>query len=525
MISKETAMKTTDGITSEEKSLTKPVDQKIQHIEETKGIAENEDHLLHESHLKIAIIGNVDSGKSTLVGVLTKGLFDDGRGAARSRVFNYRHEAENGRTSSIAQEIMGFNEKGEQVLPDRFNPNKNKYWAEVVKKSSKIVTMVDLCGHEKYLKTTMFGLTGLVPDYTMIIVGANMGLSRMTKEHLGITLALKIPFFVVLTKIDMCPETKFTETLDTLLTLLKHDNVKRRPIQIKSSDDIKICAEGIASNCICPIFTCSSVTGEGVPELVSFISMINNRDKTNKLLRTPKDPIQFDINENFLVSGVGIVVSGLVKSGTIKLNSQVLLGPDRANTFKPVVVKSIHVNRVPAEEAIAGEFACLAIRPTNKKETLSRDEFRKGMVILDGGSKPESIWEFDAEVLILHHATTVQPNYQAVGHCGVIRQAVKIVGMAKELMRTGDKGQVRFRFMYNSEYLRPGYPLLLREGRTKILGLVSKVYPGTTNEEQLLLKPTVTEKKSKEISKETVTNKQEVPIKQEIKVSKQEVVK
>lgn len=37
------------------------------------------------------MIGNVDSGKSTLVGVLTKGLLDDGRGAARSRVFNYKH--------------------------------------------------------------------------------------------------------------------------------------------------------------------------------------------------------------------------------------------------------------------------------------------------------------------------------------------------------------------------------------------------------------------------------------------------
>lgn len=34
-------------------------------------------------HSKLAIIGNVDSGKSTLVGVLTKGILDDGRGGAR----------------------------------------------------------------------------------------------------------------------------------------------------------------------------------------------------------------------------------------------------------------------------------------------------------------------------------------------------------------------------------------------------------------------------------------------------------
>lgn len=55
-----------------------------------------------ENDVRIAIIGNVDSGKSTLVGVLTKGIMDDGRGSARKAVFNFLHEANNGRTSSIA---------------------------------------------------------------------------------------------------------------------------------------------------------------------------------------------------------------------------------------------------------------------------------------------------------------------------------------------------------------------------------------------------------------------------------------
>ncbi len=63
-----------------------------------------------ENDIRIAVIGNVDSGKSTLVGVLTKCIMDDGRGAARTKVFNYSHEAANGRTSSIGQEIMGFSE-------------------------------------------------------------------------------------------------------------------------------------------------------------------------------------------------------------------------------------------------------------------------------------------------------------------------------------------------------------------------------------------------------------------------------
>ena len=58
------------------------------------------------------MIGNVDSGKSTLVGVLSKGELDDGRGKARERVMNYPHEKKEGRTSSIGHEIMGFDANG-----------------------------------------------------------------------------------------------------------------------------------------------------------------------------------------------------------------------------------------------------------------------------------------------------------------------------------------------------------------------------------------------------------------------------
>jgi GTPase len=45
-----------------------------------------------ENDTRIAVIGNVDSGKSTLVGVLTKSIMDDGRGSARKQVFNFSHE-------------------------------------------------------------------------------------------------------------------------------------------------------------------------------------------------------------------------------------------------------------------------------------------------------------------------------------------------------------------------------------------------------------------------------------------------
>jgi GTPase len=48
--------------------------------------------------------------------------------------------------------------------------------AEYIARSSKVVTLVDLAGHERYFKTTAYGLTGHMPDYACLIVGANAGL-------------------------------------------------------------------------------------------------------------------------------------------------------------------------------------------------------------------------------------------------------------------------------------------------------------------------------------------------------------
>jgi elongation factor 1-alpha len=48
-----------------------------------------------------------------------------------------------------------------------------------------------------------------------------MGVSRMTKEHLGISLALKVPIFIVITKIDIAPASVYEETKTTLIKILK----------------------------------------------------------------------------------------------------------------------------------------------------------------------------------------------------------------------------------------------------------------------------------------------------------------
>ena len=493
-----------------------------------------------DNYIRVAVVGNVDSGKSTLTSVLTKSILDDGRGSARLRVFNYDHEAKNGRTSSIANEIMGFDETGNQILPDHFVSNKNKYWSEVMSKTKKVVSLIDLCGHEKYLKTTMLGMVGMVPDYVMIVVGANLGLSKMTKEHLGIALALGIPFFIVLTKVDMVAEEVVKQTIGQLTKLLHSGVVNKKAIVVdydvpmptspkpdllkldETSKDnpststiplikeksvltvdkkhdapekmhhfnkltereeelIQKIVKMIKSENICPIFPVSSVQGFGFPQLRRFLSFLKSRNLESHRFGKPTDEIQFDIHDQFIVNGVGLVVSGLMKAGTAKIGQQLILGPDKQNNYRPVSIKSVHFNRIQVDAAVPGQFCTFALKSMKKKEELDKKDFRKGIVLLDIAKMPKYAMGFMAEISVLHHATTIKAGYECVMHCGVIRQSVHIIKMDKELLRTGDTGKILFRFMYNEEYLQTDAPFLLREGRTKILGYIKKIY--STKEE------------------------------------------
>ena len=61
--------------------------------------------------VRIAIVGNVDSGKSTLIGVLTGGDLDNGRGSARARIFVHRHEANSSIFSTNYTISRGSNSK------------------------------------------------------------------------------------------------------------------------------------------------------------------------------------------------------------------------------------------------------------------------------------------------------------------------------------------------------------------------------------------------------------------------------
>lgn len=117
--------------------------------------------------LRVCVLGSADVGKSTLLGVLTQGQLDNGRGRARLNMFRHLHEIQSGRTSSISHELFGFDSEGNVI-----DYTKCASAEEICENSTKLITFIDLAGHQKYLKTTITGLTGYSPHYVMLVVSS-----------------------------------------------------------------------------------------------------------------------------------------------------------------------------------------------------------------------------------------------------------------------------------------------------------------------------------------------------------------
>ncbi|KAI8611271.1 P-loop containing nucleoside triphosphate hydrolase protein [Chytriomyces sp. MP71] len=422
------------------------------------------------NELRVAVVGNVDAGKSTLLGVLTKNVLDDGRGKARVNLFKHKHEIETGRTSSVGLEIMGFTSKGAIITSELMHgPQGAKQkitWDDICVNASKVISFFDLAGHEKYLKTTVFGMTGCSPDFVMLMIGANAGIIGMTKEHLGLALALNVPVYIVITKIDMCPANVLENTIKQLTKILKSSGCRKIPMFIKTVGDVLVTAGNFVSERVCPIFQVSNLTGEGLDLLKLFLNVLRSNSQGHY---DPTSNVEYQITDTFSVPGVGTVVNGTLVNGVVHVGDSLLIGPDSAGHFTPTIVKSIQRKRVNVPLASAGQSASFALKK------IKRSSLRKGMVMVSKAADAKAYFEFEAEVLVLFHSTTISTKYQAMLHCGGVRQTAKIVGMDKGVLRTGDRAVVQFRFIRHPEYLKVGTRLLFREGRTKGVGKVVRL--------------------------------------------------
>jgi len=333
-----------------------------------------------------------------------------------------------------------------------------------------------LAGHENYLKTTVNGLTGHIPDYAILVIGANMGITKMTREHLKLIISFKIPLMIVISKIDMCPGHILEKTINDVKKMVK--GINKNTMFVNTNDDMIHMIRNIQNDNIVPVFKISSVTLENMDLLKKFLNMLPPRIQWD-LLKDKHGEIV--INGVHSVTGVGTVVVGIVLSGTVKHGEEMLLGPNEHGEFIPVKIKSIQINRNPVDQISAGKSGGFALKGIKKSQ------IRKGMVLTSYENNPKASWCFEAQIVVLHHQTTIKKNYQPVIQCMTVRQSAKIVNICnREVLRTGDKSTVRFQFMHRPEYIKEGMRIILREGSCKAIGVISKVIMEKEREEGIL---------------------------------------
>ena len=123
--------------------------------------------------------------------------------------------------------------------------------------------------------------------------------------------------------------------------------------------------------------------------------------------------------------------------GVVHLNDTLLLGPTGLGEFLPVVIRGIQRKRLPVSEVRGGQTASFALKKVKENADsavaiyriipgvtlltlalnpqIKRNQIRKGMVMVDPSLNPSACWEFEGDILVLHHPTTISTKYQAMG--------------------------------------------------------------------------------------------------------------
>jgi len=190
--------------------------------------------------------------------------------------------------------------------------------------------IIDVPGHERFVKHMVAGVWGI--DFVALIIAADEGVMPQTKEHLDICKLLKVKKgLIVLTKIDL---------------------VERELLELVREEVTDIAKDTFLKDT--PILAVSSLTGEGIPQLITTLDHLSKEVKersSDGLFRLPIDRI-------FVMKGFGTVVTGTIVSGKLSLGETVEILPSGLEGK----VRNLQVYNRPVEEATAGERAAVNLQ-------------------------------------------------------------------------------------------------------------------------------------------------------------------
>lgn len=345
--------------------------------------------------LRITLTGPTTSGKSSLLGTLSTATLDNGRGKSRLSLLKHRHEIASGVTSSVAQELIGY--KSGEVINYAF-PNVSS-WTDMhaSAEGGRLVFLSDSAGHPRYRRTTVRGLVGWAPHWTVLCVAADDGKNArsvaggtssaqdvlgiasggvdLAKAHLELCLKLDKPLAVVITKLDLASKTSLRQILSKILSIVKaggripslippdtskyvlaselgtipaaeNENVRKTTDKFKS-----IKSGGLTS--IVPIILTSAAKGIGIRSMHALLQNlpISPRPTSDEFIGPVLNPEQpvclFHIEDVFELpasyenlasnngkGGSGVVVAGHLRFGRLSVGDSAIIGPFPADPEK-----------------------------------------------------------------------------------------------------------------------------------------------------------------------------------------------
>jgi GTPase len=255
------------------------------------------------------------------------------------------------------------------------------------------------------------------------------------------------------------------------------NRIRKVPYNIKNISDVINVVKNIKSDSIVPIMQISNVTSTNLDLLKLLFNLLPIRNDYNQYV---DKHVELLIDNKYSVAGHSSIVSGILRSGTIKVNDNLLLGPFSDSTYRQVKIRSIHLNYKELKEAKAGSFICVSLK------NIMHREIKKGMLLVsDNNELKIAVKQFIAQIHILHSPTTIKEGYQPFVHIEHVRQSVKMVELIKindedisitnNILRTGDKALVKLEFIMKPEYVKENMKLIFREGKVKAIGKIIEI--------------------------------------------------
>lgn len=190
--------------------------------------------------------------------------------------------------------------------------------------------IIDVPGHEKFVKHMVAGAWGI--DLVALVIAADEGVMPQTREHLDICKLLKVKKgLIVLTKIDLVDHEFLEMVGEEVVDIVKDTFLKGAPI-----------------------LAVSSMTGEGIPQLLSTLDLLSKEIEgrsSNGLFRLPIDRV-------FIMKGFGTVVTGTMISGNLSLGETVQVLPSGLEGK----VRNLQVYNQSVEKTVAGERAAINLQ-------------------------------------------------------------------------------------------------------------------------------------------------------------------